>query len=39
VRDDNRWEQRATDYDGHRQAQIQKAEDEAFAKVAGEIAQ
>jgi hypothetical protein len=39
VRDDNRWEQRAADYDAHRQAQIQKAEDEAFARVAGEIAQ
>jgi hypothetical protein len=39
VRDDNRWEQRATDYDAHRQAQIQIAEDEAFAKVAGEIAE
>jgi hypothetical protein len=39
VRDDNRWVQRATDYDAHRQAQIQEAEDEAFAKVAGEIAQ
>src|SRR5215203_4349067 len=39
LRDDNRWVQRATDYDAHRQAQIQKAEDEAFAKVAGEIAQ
>ena len=39
VRDDNRWEQRATDHDAHRQAQVQKAEDEAFAKVAGEIAQ
>jgi hypothetical protein len=39
VRDDNRWVQRATDYDAHRQAQIQKAEDEAFARVAGEIAE
>ena len=39
VRDDNRWVQRATDYDAHRQAQIQQAEDEAFARVAGEIAQ
>jgi hypothetical protein len=39
VRDDNRWVQRATDYDAHRQAQIQQAEDEAFAKVAGEIAE
>jgi hypothetical protein len=39
VRDDNRWEQRAADYDAHRQAQIQKAEDEAFARVAGEIAE
>ena len=39
VRDNNRWVHRATDYDAHRQAQIQKAEDEAFAKVAGEIAQ
>jgi hypothetical protein len=39
VRDENRWVQRATDYDAHRQAQIQAAEDEAFAKVAGEIAQ
>ena len=25
VRDDNRWVQRATDYDAHRQAQIQQA--------------
>jgi hypothetical protein len=39
VRDDNRWVQRATDYDAHRQAQIQEAEDEAFARVAGEIAE
>jgi hypothetical protein len=39
VRDDNRWEQRAADYDAHRQAQIQIAEDEAFARVAGEIAE
>ncbi len=39
VRDDNRWAQRATDYDAHRQAQIQQAEDEAFARVAGEIAE
>jgi hypothetical protein len=39
VRDDNRWEQRAADYDAHRQAQIQQAEDEAFARVAGEIAE
>jgi hypothetical protein len=39
VRDDNGWVQRATDYDAHRQALIQKAEDEAFAKVVGEIAQ
>jgi hypothetical protein len=39
VRDDNRWLQRATDYDAHRQAQIQKAEDEAFARVVGEIAE
>jgi hypothetical protein len=39
VRDDNRWVQRATDYDAHRQAQIQIAEDEAFARVAGEIAE
>jgi hypothetical protein len=39
VRDDNRWEQRAADHDAHRQAQIQKAEDEAFARVAGEIAE
>jgi hypothetical protein len=39
VRDDNRWVQRAADYDAHRQAQIQKAEDEAFARVAGEIAE
>jgi hypothetical protein len=39
VRDDNRWVQRATDYDAHRQAQIQQAEDEAFARVAGEIAE
>jgi hypothetical protein len=39
VRDNNRWEQRATDYDAHRQAQIQQAEDEAFARVAGEIAE
>ncbi len=39
VRDDNRWVQRATDYDAHRQAQIQAAEDEAFARVVGEIAE
>jgi hypothetical protein len=39
VRDDNHWEQRAADYDAHRQAQIQIAEDEAFARVAGEIAE
>jgi hypothetical protein len=39
VRDDNRWVQRAANYDAHRQAQIQKAEDEAFARVAGEIAE
>ena len=39
VRDDNRWVQRATDYDAHRQAQIQVAEDEAFARVVGEIAE
>ncbi len=39
VRDDNRWVQRATDYDAHRQTQIQEAEDEAFARVAGEIAE
>ncbi len=39
VRDYNRWVQRATDYDAHRQAQIQQAEDEAFARVAGEIAE
>ena len=39
VRDDNRWVQRATDYDAHRQAQIQQAEDEAFARVVGEIAE
>jgi hypothetical protein len=39
LRDDNGWVQRATDYDAHRQAQIQKAEDEAFARVAGEIAE
>jgi hypothetical protein len=39
VRDDNRWVQRAADYDAHRQAQIQQAEDEAFARVAGEIAE
>jgi len=39
VRDDNRWVQRATDYDAHRQSQIQQAEDEAFARVAGEIAE
>jgi hypothetical protein len=39
VRDDNRWLQRAADYDAHRQAQIQQAEDEAFARVASEIAQ
>jgi hypothetical protein len=39
VRDDNGWVQRATDYDAHRQAQIQQAEDEAFARVAGEIAE
>jgi hypothetical protein len=39
VRDHNRWEQRAADNDAHRQAQIQVAEDEAFARVAGEIAE
>ena len=39
VRDDNRWVQRATDYDAHRQAQIQEAENEAFARVVGEIAE
>ena len=39
VRDDNRWVQRATNYDAHRQALIQAAEDEAFARVAGEIAE
>jgi hypothetical protein len=39
VRDDNRWFERATDYDAHRQAQIQIAEDEAFARIAGEIAE
>jgi len=39
LRDDNRWVQRATDYDAHRQALIQQAEDEAFAKVAAQIAQ
>jgi len=39
VRDDNHWVQRATDYDAHRQSQIQQAEDEAFARVAGEIAE
>jgi hypothetical protein len=39
VRDDNRWVQRAADYDAHRQAQIQAAEDEAFARVASEIAE
>src|SRR5215213_2455572 len=39
VRDDNRWLERATDYDAHRQAQIQAAEDEAFARVVGEIAE
>jgi hypothetical protein len=39
VRDDNRWVQRAADHDAHRQAQIQAAEDEAFAKVASEIAE
>jgi hypothetical protein len=39
VRDDNRWVQRATDYDAHRQAHIQQAEDEAFARVAGQIAE
>jgi hypothetical protein len=39
VRDDNRWVQRAADYDAHRQAQIQQAEDEAFARVVGEIAE
>jgi hypothetical protein len=39
VRNDNRWVQRATDYDAHRQAQIQAAEDEAFARVVGEIAE
>ncbi len=39
VRNSNRWVQRATDYDAHRQARIQEAEDEAFARVAGEIAE
>jgi hypothetical protein len=39
VRDDNLWVERATDFDAHRQAQIQQAEDQAFAKVAGEIAE
>jgi hypothetical protein len=39
VRDDNRWVERATDYDAHRQAQIQQAEDEAFAEAAAKIAQ
>jgi hypothetical protein len=39
VRDDNRWVQRATDYDAHRHAQIQAAEDEAFARVADEFAE
>jgi hypothetical protein len=39
VRDDNRWLERATDYDAHRQALIQQAEDEAFARVVGEIAE
>jgi hypothetical protein len=39
VRDHNRWVQRATDYDAHRHAQIQAAEDEAFARVAGEFAE
>jgi len=39
VRDDNRWVERAADFDAHRQALIQQAEDEAFARVAGEIAQ
>jgi hypothetical protein len=39
LRDDNLWVERATDFDAHRQALIQQAEDEAFAKVAGEIAQ
>jgi hypothetical protein len=39
VRDNYRWVQRAADYDAHRQAQIQKAEDEAFARVASEIAE
>jgi hypothetical protein len=39
VRDDNRWVERAADFDAHRQALIQQAEDEAFAKVVGEIAE
>jgi hypothetical protein len=39
VRDKNRWVQRAADHDSHRQVQIQQAEDEAFARVAGEIAE
>src|SRR5215212_7105371 len=39
VRDDNRWVQRATHFDAHRQVQIQEAEDEALARVAGEIAE
>jgi hypothetical protein len=39
VRDDNRWAQRATDYDAHRQALIQQAEDEAFAEAAAKIAE
>jgi hypothetical protein len=38
VRDDNRWVQRATDYDAHRQAQIQEGEDRGLAKGAESIA-
>jgi hypothetical protein len=39
LRDDNLWVERATDYDAHRQAQIQAAEDRAFAEAAAQIAQ
>ncbi len=39
VRDDNLWLERATNYDAHRQALIQQAEDEAFTKAVGEIAE
>src|SRR5215211_7219597 len=38
VMDDNRWVQRATDYDAHRQALIQAAEDKAFAEAVSKIA-